>query len=449
MTEPNFSNLIMQKDEIDMIIYHGGCVDGFASAFSAYKYFSINHPTKDIIYYPGSFDKPPPDVTNKNVCLCDFTYKKPILEKMMEKANKLIILDHHKTAQEDLESLPQENKIFDMNHSGAFITWSFFHPDKPIPKLISYVEDTDIWTKKLPFTNEISTVIHMTEKTFDEYDKLLDDEYLMNKGVGEGSAILKNNSNMITQAIKCASPKLITINQNHYFVCYLNSSVFKSDIGNKVFDIYPDANFSAIYSFDDFTNSTVFSLRSTDERTDVSRLAKFYNGGGIISGGHRNASGVKIPLITSSLPGISYDNGQLYESLKTIYMNDILVNNKKYNIVYANLSSYKSTMARYLLQIRYFENNNSSMPIQECISIMRNKKITNYNICHLSYVWNYDGNDDKTWVSLYFSPLLTIEERQSLVDYIKNIFDITTDDDDEQKDNRLVLSCKGIKHILE
>jgi len=445
MTEFNFFNLIMQKEEVNMIIYHGGCVDGFASAFSAYKYFSVNHPNKEIIYFPGSFDKPPPDVTNKNVCLCDFTYKKPILETMMTKANKLIILDHHKTAQEDLELLPQENKIFDMNHSGAYITWSYFHPDKPIPKLILYVEDTDTWTKKLSLTNEISTIIHMTEKTFEEYDKLLDDEYLINKGITEGNAILKNNSNIITQSIKGASPKLITINQNHYFVCYLNSSVFKSDIGNKVFDIYPDANFSAIYSIDDLTNSTVFSLRSTDERTDVSRLAKFYNGGGMISGGHRNASGVKIPLITSTLPGLSYDHGQLYESLKTIYMNNITINDKKYNIVYANLSLYKSTMARYLLQIRYFNNNE---PIQECISIMRNKKITKYNICHFSYVWNYDGNDDKTWVNIYFSPLLTTEERQSLVDYIKNIFDINNDTDDEQKDNRLVLSCNGIKHIL-
>ena len=246
MTDTNFSNLIMQKDEIDMIIYHGGCVDGFGAAFAAYKYFSVNHPNKEIIYFPGSFDKPPPDATGKNVCLCDFTYKKLILDIMMTKANKLIILDHHKTAQEDLESLPQENKIFDMNHSGAYIAWSYFHPDKPIPKLILYIEDTDIWTKKLPYTNEVSTIINMTEKTFDEYDKLLDDEYLMNKGLTEGSAILKNNSNSILQSIKSAIPKLITINQNHYFVCYLNSSVFKSDIGNKVFDIYPDANFSAI-----------------------------------------------------------------------------------------------------------------------------------------------------------------------------------------------------------
>jgi oligoribonuclease NrnB/cAMP/cGMP phosphodiesterase (DHH superfamily) len=448
MTDINFNNLIMQKDEIDLIIYHGGCVDGFASAFSAYKYFSSTNPTKEIIYYPGSFDKPPPDVSGKNVCLCDFTYKKPVLDKMIEKANKLIILDHHKTAQEDLESLPDENKIFRMDHSGAYITWSFFHPDKPIPKLILYVEDTDIWTKKLPNTNEISTIIHMTEKTFEEYDKLLDDDYLTNKGLTEGVAILKNNSNNILQTIQSASPKLMTINQQHYFVCYLNSSVFKSEIGNKVFDKYPDANFSAIYSIDDYTNSTIFSLRSLDNHSDVSRIAKLFGGGG-----HRNASGVRVPLITSTLPGLSYDNGQLYSTLKTIYTNSLIVNNKQYNIVYANLSSYKSIIARYLLQIRYFEKNDqqkADKPIQECISILRNKNITNIDICHVSYIWNYDGYLDKTWVTLNFSPFLTTDERQSLVDYIKKDFDITNDDDDdEQKGNRLVLSGKGLIHIIE
>jgi hypothetical protein len=125
-------------------------------------------------------------------------------------------------------------------------------------------------------------------------------------------------------------------------------------------------------------------------------------------------------------------------------------------------SSYKSIMARYLLQIRYFEKsntdklnntdkpNNIDKPIQECISILRNKNITNIDICHVSYIWNYDGYLDKTWVTLNFSPFLTTDERQSLVDYIKKDFDITNDDDDdEQKGNRLVLSGKGLIHIIE
>jgi oligoribonuclease NrnB/cAMP/cGMP phosphodiesterase (DHH superfamily) len=444
----DFSKLIMQPNEIDMVIYHGNCVDGFTSAFSAYKYFTENEPTKEIIYHPASFDKPPPDVSGKNVCLCDFTYKKNVLEDMMKKANKLIILDHHKTAQEDLENLPEENKIFCMNHSGAYITWSYFHPNKLIPQLILYVEDTDIWNKALPFTNEVSAVINMTEKTFEEYDKLFDDKYLLNKGFNEGTAILKNNSILINQSLSSGAPKLITINQQHYFVCHLNSSVFKSDIGNKIFDEYPNANFSAIYSIDDFTNSTIFSLRSTDERSDVSRIAKLFGGGG-----HRNASGIRVPHITSTLPGMIYDTGKLYDILNTIYMNSITINEKIFNIINLNLSYCKHIIARYLLQVRCFETdtiNKQSKAIQEGISIIRNRNKKNNidnnlmaDTCHLSYVWNYDGNEDKTYITLYLSPTLLSEEKQSIIDYIKLNY-MMLEDDDEQVNNKLVIVGNGL-----
>lgn len=32
-----------------------------------------------------------------------------------------------------------------MNHSGARLAWEFFHPEKPVPALIRYIEDRDIW----------------------------------------------------------------------------------------------------------------------------------------------------------------------------------------------------------------------------------------------------------------------------------------------------------------
>jgi oligoribonuclease NrnB/cAMP/cGMP phosphodiesterase (DHH superfamily) len=440
-----YDHLIMKKEEVDMIIYHAGCVDGFTSAFSAHKFLSESFPTKNIIYFAASHDKPPPNVTKKNVCICDFSYKKNILDDLIKKANKLIILDHHKTAQEDLINLPEENKVFRMDHSGAYITWCFFHPNKPIPKLISYVEDTDIWLKSLPYTNEINTIIQQTNQTFEEYDKLLNDEYLINKGIVEGTAILKYNENNINLAIKGASPKLITINNQHYFICHLNSSVLKSDIGNKVFTLYPNANFSAIYSIDDNTNSTVFSLRSTDERTDVSKIAKIFGGGG-----HRNASGIKIQGIVSTIPGMVYDCGKIYDILKTIYTNTININDKQFNIVYANVSLYKHIIARYLLQVRCYEinENGESKAIQECVSIMRNQG-KNISDCHASFVWNYDGNEDKTWVTLYFNPTMTFDNRQILIDYIKTNFNIDDDiQDSEEQSNKLVLIKNGLIYKL-
>jgi oligoribonuclease NrnB/cAMP/cGMP phosphodiesterase (DHH superfamily) len=39
---------------------------------------------------------------------------------------------------------------FDMDKSGARLAWEFFHPAAPVPDLVRYVEDRDIWTWHYP-----------------------------------------------------------------------------------------------------------------------------------------------------------------------------------------------------------------------------------------------------------------------------------------------------------
>ena len=56
---------------------------------------------------------------------------------------------------------------------------------------------------------------------------------------------------------------------------------------------------------------TSFSLRSTQQHEDVSAVAKCFGGGG-----HRNASGVSLNYVASTLPCNTYDNGELYNILE-------------------------------------------------------------------------------------------------------------------------------------
>lgn len=140
------------KNKTDYVIYHGGCCDGFASAYSIWKYFKLNDEKQldNIIFYPAkhnTFHNTHPDVYNRNVVICDFSYNKNLLLKMIKQANSLIVLDHHKNAENELESIPDKNKIFRMDKSGAVITWEFFFPNISVPKFIKYIEDRDIWKK--------------------------------------------------------------------------------------------------------------------------------------------------------------------------------------------------------------------------------------------------------------------------------------------------------------
>jgi uncharacterized protein len=123
----NWSELIKTKDlqphEVDVVIYHDPCSDGTGSAYVAYKYFTTNFPDKKITYYPMSIgSQPPTGLEGKNVLVCDYSYRKDILVNLLTKVNKLLIIDHHISAEKDLQDIDDKYKIFHMGHSGAMLT---------------------------------------------------------------------------------------------------------------------------------------------------------------------------------------------------------------------------------------------------------------------------------------------------------------------------------------
>ena len=78
---------------------------------------------------------------------------------MVEVAAQIVILDHHLTAHDHYHSDPSVGNAmaenghvahFDLDHSGAMLSWQYFHPDEPAPELLRYVEDQDLWNWKLP-----------------------------------------------------------------------------------------------------------------------------------------------------------------------------------------------------------------------------------------------------------------------------------------------------------
>jgi len=76
---------------------------------------------------------------------------------MKSKAASILILDHHKTAMEDLQGF--EGAVFDMERSGAMITWNHFFPNLEAPRLIDHIQDRDLWQFKIPRTREVQAAI--------------------------------------------------------------------------------------------------------------------------------------------------------------------------------------------------------------------------------------------------------------------------------------------------
>lgn len=257
-------------------IYHGNCADGFTSAWVVRKALG-----ESVEFHPGVYQDAPPDVTGKDVLLVDFSYKRPVLEAMLDQAASVIVLDHHKTAEADLRDLPGVISVFDMNRSGARITWDYFFPTVEPPALLKHVEDRDLWRFALRKTREIQASVFSYPYEFAAWDFLMEQADLNQLAV-EGEAIERKHFKDIRELIGVVTRNMVI---GGYLVPVANLPyTLTSDAGHI---LAKDKPFAGCYW--DTPDGRVFSLRSTDAGVDVSEIAKQYGGGG-----HRNASGFRL-----------------------------------------------------------------------------------------------------------------------------------------------------------
>jgi oligoribonuclease NrnB/cAMP/cGMP phosphodiesterase (DHH superfamily) len=296
-----------------LCIYHGKCADGFTAAWVVNRAFK-----GEVDFYPGVYGQKPPDVANRNVILVDFSYKRPVLESMLrsgeiKQAWTLLVLDHHKTAAEDLagllkpEGCEQEGAydpsywrlkweaemewpvrcVFDMERSGAQLTWDFFNPGVSRPPLVDYVGDRDLWSFKLPLSREVNAFVFAHDYTFENWDHLdrqMRDHVDVQRVADMGGAIEKKHHKDVAELVD-VTRRTMRIGGRAMPVANIPYTL-TSDAGNLM--AKHDQGVAACYW--DTPAGRVFSLRSTENGPDVSEIAKGYGGGG-----HKNAAGFQMP----------------------------------------------------------------------------------------------------------------------------------------------------------
>lgn len=260
---------------MSMCIYHGNCADGFGAAWAVRKALG------EIEFYAGKYQEPPPDVTGKDVVMVDFSYKRPVLLEMVSKANSILILDHHKSAAEELIDLPENvQTVFDMDRSGACIAWDHFFPYMPPPILLLHIEDRDLWRFALDSTREVQANVFSYPYDFQVWDELMQTDPA--KLIADGKAIERKHFKDVHELLGVVVREMI-IGGHQVPVANLPYTM-TSDAGHQLAQGKP---FAACYW--DTPSGRVFSLRSADDGMDVSQIARIYGGGG-----HRNAAGFQV-----------------------------------------------------------------------------------------------------------------------------------------------------------
>jgi len=142
-----------KNDPSPLVLYHGrSCPDGFAAALAAWLYYGGQVEMVGLDHGDTQSVDDLPPLAGRAVYILDFSFTAEILRGIEQRAAKLVMLDHHKSAAEKLTGFACRCGVvhFDMDKSGARLAWEFFHPDAPLPDLVRFVEDRDIWAWKFP-----------------------------------------------------------------------------------------------------------------------------------------------------------------------------------------------------------------------------------------------------------------------------------------------------------
>lgn len=281
----------MNDRKPNLVIYHGHCADGMASCVAALHGLG----TVDTECIAGLYDEPVPHIDTfrlRNIYIVDFSYSEKVIREIAAVATKVVVLDHHKTAQAALVGpvFPANVEVlFDMNRSGAGITWDYFHPGVERPRLIDYVEDRDLWKWKLELTKEINAYIGLQDTTVVSYLGLLDEldndrAGMFDKAAEMGRVLIKQSEKTTGKICQLAFEKQLPSPKGTKRVMFINTCTMISEVGNALLERHPNIDFVAGW-WDKSDRVRIWSLRAAN-KYDVSALAKIHGGGG-----HANAAG--------------------------------------------------------------------------------------------------------------------------------------------------------------
>lgn len=277
-----------------VLIYHGGCPDGVASALVAMDALG-----RDLKMIAGHYARPLSeeniDLEDKTVVLSDFSYPLEEMQKIVSKAYRVIFLDHHKTSLESLAPLLSEPNVFafsSTHYSGASLTWQFFNPNKEMPLFIKYIEDGDLYKFALPDSRDIVKGFHvildkeLTENLYLLRDGIVKTELQKIRQIGE-----KINGEAKRQAKSIIKQGCMTATAYGHTFPVINATPDHTNLIGEMIYTTEDVPFVMIYTI--LANRVKISLRSNTNAVDVAELAQriFSKGGG-----HRSAAAGFMPL---------------------------------------------------------------------------------------------------------------------------------------------------------
>jgi hypothetical protein len=244
--------------------------------------------------YPGtaecksvSYGDSPPDVTDKVVFVLDFSFPRAVLSELKSKAKRIITLDHHATAMNELKD--EEDCFFHLDFSGAMLAYKYFW-SATVPAmidvgLIEYVQDKDLWRWELPYSEEINLALETIPFDFKVWKNL--------RPVGVPSdELVTMGRSLVNYRQTCVDRCVDHVHWAKWMGCdkvgVVNASAFSNEISDTLLKRNPDCDLCLTWYYNHEKKKCKASLRSRKAETpvDAGAICKRFGGGG-----HPNAGG--------------------------------------------------------------------------------------------------------------------------------------------------------------
>jgi hypothetical protein len=275
-------------DPHPLVIYHGrNCPDGFAAALAAWLFYQGRAEFLALDHGEVKSVEQLPDLVGRAVYILDFSFSPALLRAIEDRAAKLVLLDHHKSAADALQGYDCHCGVvhFDMKKSGSRLAWDFFLPEQPLPDLVRCVEDRDLWIWQYPESAGFLAALDMEPFEFEHWQKLIalnPDDF--NAYVARGHAMDQKFSKLAADMAQSAQP--VHLNGQAGLMANVPGA-FHSLVGDLL--SRQSGTFALLWNVDKI-GAVKVGLRSQRGYNCIP-LAESFGGGG-----HAQACGMRLPV---------------------------------------------------------------------------------------------------------------------------------------------------------
>jgi oligoribonuclease NrnB/cAMP/cGMP phosphodiesterase (DHH superfamily) len=272
---------------VAVVVYHGGCVDGLFAAAVAQRALSARG--FEVELYAAEHKRPLPAFPKAQHIVCvDFCPPADELQDLRYFCPNVTVIDHHDSARELLMGVRSMLEVvFDLDESGATLAWRHYFPGEPMPTLLAYVRDRDLWRWGLPDSQAINASLQRLKREVGGLPafELWDDPDYIEQLRAEGEVEIRVRDEAVASAVSRCHWRWVA---GHRVPCTA-MMLWESELGHALLKAHPEAPFAVNFSVLD-DGRVRFSVRGAG-KLHLGELMRDTFGGG----GHPNAAGAMFP----------------------------------------------------------------------------------------------------------------------------------------------------------